>query len=51
MQRCDACQIFESDLTALEAVAKAVHSQPARLRFVQEIAGVRSPILNQTHTG
>jgi len=42
---------IDAPLAALEAVEKAAHSQPARLSFVQEIAGVRSPILDQTHTG
>ena len=38
IQRCDACQKFESDESALEAVVKAAESQPALLRFVEEVA-------------
>ena len=38
VQRCDACQKFENDEAALEAVVKAAEAQPALLRFVEEVA-------------
>jgi hypothetical protein len=38
IQRCDACLKFANDRAALEAVVKAAESQPALLRFVEEIA-------------
>ena len=38
IQRCDACQKFANDQAALEAVLKAAESQPALLRFVEEVA-------------
>jgi hypothetical protein len=43
--------MVKSDLAALETVEKAAQPQPALLRFVRELAGVRSLILDQTHTG
>ena len=41
IQRCDACQKFESDEAALEAVVKAAEAQPALLKFIEEIASLR----------
>jgi hypothetical protein len=41
IQRCDACQKFANDQAALEAVVKAAESQPALLKFVEEIAGLK----------
>ena len=38
IQRCDACLKFANDQAALEAVVKAAESQPALLRFVEEVA-------------
>jgi hypothetical protein len=38
IQRCDACQKFANDQAALEAVVKAAESQPALLKFVEEVA-------------
>lgn len=38
IQRCDACLKFANDQAALEAVVKAAESQPALLKFVEEIA-------------
>lgn len=38
IQRCDACETYESDLTALEAVVKAAHGQSELLRFVEEVS-------------
>ncbi len=38
VQRCDACEQYESDLTALEAVVKAAQGQPQLLRFVEEVS-------------
>jgi hypothetical protein len=40
-ERCDACQKFENDQAASEAVKKAAQSQPALLKFVEEVAGLR----------
>jgi hypothetical protein len=40
-QRCDACQKFANDHAALEAVVKAAESQPALLKFVEEVAGLK----------
>ena len=41
IQCCDACQKFEKDEAALEAVVKAAESQPALLKFVEEVAGLK----------
>ncbi|MGO8931263.1 MAG: hypothetical protein ACLQU3_30780 [Limisphaerales bacterium] len=38
IERCDACQKFANDQAALEAVVKAAESQPALLKFVEEVA-------------
>ena len=38
IQCCDACQKFENDQAALEAVVKAAQSQPVLLKFVEEVA-------------
>lgn len=39
--RCDACQEYESDEAALEAVVKAAEAQPAMLKFVKGVASLR----------
>jgi hypothetical protein len=41
IQRCDACQKFANDQAALRAVVKAAESQPALLKFVEEVAGLK----------
>ena len=41
IQRCDACRQFANDQAALEAVVKAAEAQPALLKFVEEIAGLK----------
>lgn len=41
IERCDACQMFDSDQAALKAVEKAALAQPALLKFVQEIAALK----------
>jgi len=41
IQRCDACQEFPNDQAALEAVVKAAVAQPALLKFVEEVAGLK----------
>jgi hypothetical protein len=41
IQRCDACQKFESDQVALEAVVKAAEAHPALLKFVEEVADLK----------
>jgi hypothetical protein len=41
LERCDACQKFANDQAALEAVVKAAESQPALLKFVEEVAGLK----------
>ncbi len=41
IQRCDVCEQFNSDLAALEAVEKAALTQPALLRFVEGVAGLK----------
>lgn len=38
IERCDACQMFETDQAAWEAVVKAAEAQPAALKFVEEVA-------------
>jgi hypothetical protein len=38
IQRCDACLKFTNDQTALRAMVKAAESQPALLKFVEEVA-------------
>ena len=41
IQRCDACQRFANDQAAVEAVVKAAESQPALLKFVEEVARLK----------
>ena len=41
IQRCDAYQKFDTDQAALEAVVKAAESQPALLKFVEEVAPLK----------
>ena len=41
IQRCDACLKFANDQAALEAVVKAAQSQPALLKFVEEVAELK----------
>jgi hypothetical protein len=41
IQRCDACQKFAKDQAALEAVVKTAESQPALLKFVEEVAKLK----------
>ena len=41
IQRCDACQKFANDQAALEAVVKAAESQPALLKFVEEVSALK----------
>ncbi len=41
IQRCDVCEQFDSDLAALEALEKAGLTQPALLRFVERVAGLK----------
>jgi hypothetical protein len=41
IQCCNACQKFEHDQAALEAVVKAAEAQPALLKFVQEVAELK----------
>jgi hypothetical protein len=41
VQRCDACLEFANDQAALEAVVKAAQSQPALLKFVEEVAELK----------
>jgi hypothetical protein len=41
IERCDACQMFETDQAAWEAVVKVAEAQPALLKFVEEIAGLK----------
>src|ERR1041385_8854680 len=38
IQRCDACELFESDIAAINAVEASVKSQPELLKLVREIA-------------
>jgi hypothetical protein len=38
---CDACQKFENEEAALEAVVKAAEAQPALLKFVEEVASLK----------
>jgi hypothetical protein len=38
IQRCDACLKFANDQAALKGVVKAAQSQPALLKFVEEVA-------------
>src|SRR5436190_23005800 len=37
IQRCDACELFESDIAAINAVEAAVKFQPKLLKLVREI--------------
>jgi hypothetical protein len=51
IQRCDACQNFATDQAALEAVVEAAESQPALLKFVEQIdqeLGARERTKDQT---
>jgi hypothetical protein len=41
IQRCDVCERFEGDLAALEALEKAARAQPALLKFVEKVAGLK----------
>ena len=41
IERCDACLKFANDQAALEAVEKAAQSQPALLKFVEEVATLK----------
>jgi hypothetical protein len=41
IQRCDVCEKYDGDLAALQAVEKALLTQPALLRFVGKIAGLK----------
>ena len=41
IHRCDACLEFTNDQAALEAVVKTAESQPALLRFVEEVAHLK----------
>jgi len=41
IERCDACQQFANDQIAVEAMEKAAQAQPALLKFVEEIAGLK----------
>jgi hypothetical protein len=41
IERCDACQQFANDQIASEAMEKAAQAQPALLKFVEEIAGLK----------
>lgn len=38
IQRCDACEQYDGDIAAIEAVEKAAKSQPELLRFVEEVS-------------
>ncbi len=38
IQRCDVCEQFDSDIAALNAVEKVMESQPALLKFVEEVS-------------
>ena len=41
IQRCDACEKYESDLAALEAVVKAAKVHAELLRFVEQVSRLR----------
>ena len=41
IHRCDACLKFTNDRAALEDVVKAAESQPALLKFVEEVAQLK----------
>jgi hypothetical protein len=41
VQRCGVCEKYDGDLAALQAVEKAALAQPALLRFVERIAGLK----------
>ena len=41
IQRCDACEKYESDQAALEAVVKAAQAHTELLKFVEEVAQLR----------
>src|ERR1035437_5021174 len=41
IERCDACQQFANHQIAADAMEKAAHAQPALLKFVEEIAGLK----------
>ncbi|SRR5258707_1983777 len=38
IQKCDACEQFDSDIAAIEAVEKAAKAYPGLLKFVEEVA-------------
>jgi len=38
IERCDACELYESDQAAVEAVVKCAQSQPQLLQFVKKIS-------------
>ncbi|MGH7971355.1 MAG: hypothetical protein ACREIC_21770, partial [Limisphaerales bacterium] len=40
IERCDACEAFGSDSTAVQSVAQMAQAHPALLRFVQRVAGL-----------
>jgi ribosome-binding protein aMBF1 (putative translation factor) len=41
IQRCDACEKYENDQVALEAVVKAAQARAELLKFVTEVGGLR----------
>jgi hypothetical protein len=41
IQRCDQCEQFDSDIAAFNAVEKAALSQPALLKFVENVAALK----------
>jgi len=41
IQRCDACEQYDSDIAAIEAVEKAARSQPELLELVEEVAEIK----------
>lgn len=41
IQRCDACETFDSDQAALAAVVKAAEGQPGLLDFVERVSRLR----------
>jgi len=53
IQRCDACELYENDQAALEALVKAAGSQPALLQFVETVSRLlhegEPGVANQPH--
>ena len=41
IQRCDQCEQFGGDLAAMEAVEEVFRNQPALLKFIEKIAGLK----------